>query len=168
MNTFNSLEGNLHMHVHECGEVGGIYSGHSNGNYNKEIYKKILGEVDEMGNVKYTLKSDESRTVKVPVKYAKNASKLVNFALESKEFSELKARILSNEELAKVYVPEKIEGIIGKGKKIGSKNSRKLIDEIYFSACLHQCYDELVANEGKQRLDTIKQIELFKTTLESL
>ncbi len=172
MNTFNSLEGNLQMHVHECGEVGGMYSGHSNGNsngyYNKEIYKKVLGEVDELGNVKYKFKSDESRTVKVPVKYAKNASKLVNFALESKEFSELKARILSNKELADMYIPEDIRSIIGKGNKIGSKKSRKSIDEIYFSACLHQCYDELVANSGKQRLDTIKQIELFKTTLESL
>lgn len=182
MNTFNSLEGNLQMHVHECGEVGGMYSGHSNGNsngnYNKELYKRILGEIDEFGNVKYKFKSDESRTVKVPVKYAKNASKLVNFALESKELSELKARIQSNEELAKMYIPEKIEGIIGKGKKIGSTKSRKLIDRIYFETCVGMCTDELSRMDGwvlknrihrkEERADSIKQIEFFKNILESL
>lgn len=182
MNTFNSLEGNLQMHVHECGEVGGIYSGHSNGNsnqnYNKEIYKKILGEVDELGNVKYKFRSDESRTVKVPVKYAKNASKLVNFALESKEFLELKARILSNEELANLYIPEEIRGIIGKGKKIGSKKSRKLIDKVYFETCIGMCTDELSRMDGwalknrihrkDERVESIKQIEFFKNILESL
>lgn len=172
MNTFNSLEGNLQMHVHECGEVGGMYSGHSNGNsngiYNKEIYKKILGEVDALGNVKYRFKSDDERIVRVPIKYAKNASKLVNFALESKEFSELKAKVLSNEELAKIYVPEKIECIIGKGKKIGSNGSRKLIDEVYFTSCLNQCYDDLIAANGSEKLESIKNIEFFKNILESL
>ena len=182
MNTFNSLEGNLQMHVHECGEVGGMYSGHSNGNsngnYNKELYKRILGEVDELGNVKYNFKSNESRTARVPVKYAKNASKLVNFALESKEFSELKARIQSNEELAKMYIPEKIEGIIGKGKKIGSTKSRKLIDRIYFETCVGMCTDELSRMDGwvlknrihrkEERADSIKQIEFFKNILENL
>ena len=184
MNTFNSLEGNLQMHVHECGEVCGMYSGNtyshgnSNGHYNKEIYKKIIGEVDALGNVKYRFKSDESRTVKVPVKYAKNASKLVNFALESKEFSELKARILSNKELANLYIPEEIHGIIGKGNKIGSKKSRKLIDRIYFETCVGMCTDELSRMDGwalKNRIHrkdernlSIKQIEFFKNILESL
>ncbi len=166
VNTFNSLEGNVH--VHECGEVNGNYSGHSNRNNREEFYKKILGELDGLGNVKYTLRSDDSRTIRVPAKYAKNASKLVNFALECKEYPDFKTRILANDEFVKMYIPKCAGKIIGKGKKIGSKNSRKAIDEIYFSTCLYQCYNELAVNSGKERMNTINNIELFKAMLKSL
>lgn len=162
MNSFNVLE----KSVQECGAVAGIH--YSSANPNKESYTKRLGNIDKLGNVEYPFKSNENRKVKVPLEYAKKASKLVNFALESKELKEFNAKIKINEDFEKVYVPEKITEIIGKGKKIGSNNSRKLMDEVYLTACLHQCYDELTSNSGLERLETMKNAEFFKKILESL
>ncbi len=166
----NDLGMGLHQHVYECGQMGGMYSKKSESDidYNQNRYKKRFGEIDGLGNIEYILRSDDSRKIKVPLKYAIKSSKLVNYALESKGVSEFNAKLYRNEEVENVYIPDKINEIIGEDKRIGSDKSRKLIDKIYFETCLHQGYDELISSRGNEKLETMQHIEFFKGILNSL
>lgn len=166
---FNNLERNLILNesIHESG--GGTLS---NEKYidgkSKEFYSKFVGKIDDLGNIEYNLKSNENRTIKVPASYARKSLKLINYALESKDIPEFKARVEKNDVVGNIYIPEQILEIIGKGKKIGSLKSRKAVDKIYFTSCLHQCYNELPLSTGEKRYNLIRQTEFFKNILNSL
>ncbi len=166
---FNNLEKNIILNESIRENGGGTLS---NEKYidgkSKEFYSKFVGKIDDLGNIEYNLKSNENRIIRVPASYARKSLKLVNYALESKGVPEFKARVEKSDVVGNMYIPEEISNIIGRGRKIGSLKSRKTVDKIYFTSCLHQCYNELPLSTGEKRYTLIRQTEFFKDILNTL
>ncbi|MCX6750478.1 MAG: hypothetical protein NTZ83_03400 [Candidatus Pacearchaeota archaeon] len=127
-----------------------------------------MSDMEKTDYVTYITKSKPEKKIKLPVKYAYRAEKLVEFALESKDEVELLGKINQYPSLTGMPLTDKTLGLMGIGKKAGTPKSLKLQDEVYFLSCFYMAQNDLSIANGLERLEAIKTTEFLRKTLESL
>ncbi len=131
--------------------------------------------------VKYQLKSDSSRDVRIPLKHAYRAGKLLNLVLHSGNREEFQNKVSLYPSLNEVYIPGKLNEFIKYyyDSRIYDSDEGKLLDQAYLETCWHMANDDLSKNKvisegygemegGLERVQKIKNAEDIKSILESL
>jgi len=149
---------------------------------NDDLFKFVMTKniLDTNKLVKYQLKSDFSRNVHIPLKYAYSAEKLIDIVLESESIKEVQNKASVWSSLNKVYIPGKLKELMEYYYNSKSYiDESKLLDQAYLETCLHLAYDDLSKNNvgdenckgmegGLERVQKIKNAENIKGVLESL
>lgn len=162
------------------GYIERFWDGINNIEDKNTLNKKTKNIVNPEKLVKYEFNSYNPRSVRIPLKHAYKARKLLNIALESEDLEEFNNKVSLWPSLKEVYVPGAVKSFIAFPLIASSdekmKKSFKLYDQAYIETCLHMAYDDLSRNNifnseygkkesGLERLQKIKNVENIKNIL---